>query len=131
MAVVDSVVPLAVWLTWPWNMIAMLPIGIGGLLIWTSIVYLRLRHTTAEPFENPTALVSDGRFRYSRNPVYLGAALLLSGFALACGSLTPWMILAAYVFAITRYIIRAEEQVMVNHFGEQYERYRSTVRTWL
>ena len=131
MAVLDSVVPVVVLLSWPWNMVGMLPFGVGGMLSGVSILYLRRRNTSFEPFDTPTALVCDGPFRISRNPMYLGAALSLSGLAFAFGSLTPWIVLAGYVFGITRYIIRSEEEVMVKHFGVQYDQYRSTVRMWL
>lgn len=47
--------------------------------------------TTVKPFQESTALITDGVFRLSRNPMYLGFVLVLTGIATLLGSLTPWL----------------------------------------
>ena len=132
MAAFDSIAPMAVLVVRPWNWVFFgLLFGISVLLTLSSISHFLLRQTTFEPFETPTAFITDGPYRFSRNPMYLGGVIGLSGFALMFGSLTPWIMVMVYVWATTQNVIEAEEDILSSRFGEPYEHYKSTVRRWL
>ena len=86
---------------------------------------------TAAPFDPPRVFVASGPYRYVRNPMYLGAALLLAGYGLLEGSaavvlLSLLLLLAAHVF-----VVFVEEPGLERRFGESYLAYKRDVRRWL
>ena len=131
MGLLDLTVPLATWIGWPWNLAGFVPVVLGGLVIWLSMSTLSRHNTSAEPFQAPTSLVTVGTFRMSRNPMYLGATLMLLGIAVALGTVTPLLVPPLYVSVMELRIIRPEEAVLRERFGEEYGRYRAGVRRWL
>lgn len=86
---------------------------------------------TPAPFDPPVVFVPSGPYRYVRNPMYLGAALLLAGYGLLEGSasvvlLSLLLLLAAHIF-----VILVEEPGLERRFGESYLAYRRNVHRWL
>ena len=78
-----------------------------------------------------SSLVTDGVFRISRNPMYLGLLLLLMGWALWLGTASPWLVLPLFVIVITVAQIAPEEQALYRLFGEQYLGYKRNVSRWI
>lgn len=91
----------------------------------------RRRRTTVMPFRVSTALITDGFYRYSRNPIYLSMIVLLCGLAVALGSLSPWIVPPLFTVTVQRRFIRHEEAMLAEAFGEQYLQYCRRVRRWL
>lgn len=92
------------------------------------------RHgTTVDPFEpeRASALVTTGANAVTRNPMYVGMAGLLVANALRRGSWTSLLPAAAFVLVIDRVQIAAEEAVLVDRFGVDYETYLAAVPRWL
>jgi protein-S-isoprenylcysteine O-methyltransferase Ste14 len=90
-------------------------------------------HTTINPHrpESATTLVTSGVYAWTRNPMYLGLAVLLLGWAINLGTLTP-LVLAPLFFPLIRHVqIRAEEHVLRARFGQDYARYCQRVNRWL
>jgi protein-S-isoprenylcysteine O-methyltransferase Ste14 len=87
--------------------------------------------TTIKPFEESSTLITDGLYRYTRNPMYLGMVLVLSGLDLMLGSLSPFLVVPLFIILIDRIFIRKEEQALRAQFGEQYASYVGNVRRWL
>ncbi len=87
--------------------------------------------TTRNPYGQPTALVGEAPYTFTRNPMYLGLATVLLGFAIFFGS--PAMLIAPLVFflMIDRMLIPEEEAALERLFGEQYLDYKRRVRRWL
>ncbi len=131
MTVLHALLPGATVAPMPWRWLGLVPL-IGGLLVAGLAVRLFRKHnTTIKPGETSSQLVVDGPFRFSRNPIYLGMVLLLSGFAVLFGSLTPWLVLPVFVALIARNVIPVEEAILAETFGPQYQQYRSNVRRWI
>lgn len=88
------------------------------------------RGTPIRPGSEALALVTDGVFRRTRNPMYLGMGAIIAGSALALAS--PWALLVLPVFLgwVSR-LIRWEEAHLEEAFGEAYRSYRGEVRRWL
>lgn len=107
-------------------------IGIGGLLFSAAVASFRRHRTTILPFEDATdRLIKAGIFRYSRNPIYLGEAVILAGIALKTGQLWPWVVVPVFVLGINRSVIAWEEAILRKRFGEEFDRYcRQTGRWW-
>jgi protein-S-isoprenylcysteine O-methyltransferase Ste14 len=75
--------------------------------------------------------VTEGPFKWSRNPIYVGNAVILLGFLFLTGS--PWFLLmsALFVVLVDRLAIRGEERHMEALFGEAWRRYAASVRRWI
>ena len=87
--------------------------------------------TSEKTFEPATALVVEGAYRYSRNPMYVGMTGFLLGIGLAAGSF--WLLLACLPFClyILLYVVPCEEEYMHRRWGEAYLDYCRQVRRWL
>jgi protein-S-isoprenylcysteine O-methyltransferase Ste14 len=81
--------------------------------------------------EPATAIVASGPYRFSRNPIYLSMLLLEVGIALMVNSV--WMLAAvALMFAyLSLGVIAREETYLAHKFGEEYLRYKQSVRRWI
>ena len=99
----------------------------------TGLLAFRAARTTVNPLapERASALVTGGVYRITRNPMYVGMALLLLAWAVYLAALLPFTGLVAFVAWITGYQIRPEERVLAGRFGEEYARYAARVRRWL
>ena len=87
--------------------------------------------TAIHPLARSSFLVRSGPFRFSRNPIYLGMVLILTGAALALGSATPWLIIPVFIWVIARQVIAGEERKLTAEFGAEYLEYCTRVRRWL
>ncbi|MCB2011261.1 MAG: isoprenylcysteine carboxylmethyltransferase family protein [Geminicoccaceae bacterium] len=107
-------------------------VAVAGLVpaILAAVRMFRAR-TTVHPHHQPSALVTDGIFALSRNPIYVTDVLLLAGWALWLGSLSAWLGLPLFVTVVTRRAIRPEEARLAATFGRAYDDYRARVRRWL
>ena len=76
-------------------------------------------------------LVTDGPFRYTRNPGYLGLAMLYAGIAVLRNSLWAILLLPVVVCVIQREVIGREERYLERTFGEEYLAYKARVRRWV
>lgn len=111
---------------------------VGGCLLGAGIAInlwadklFKEKGTSVKPFEPSTALVTSGPFAFTRHPMYLGMLLILAGVALCLGSLSPWVVLPAFVWQITQRFVRPEEAKLEATFGETYREYKGRVRRWL
>ena len=87
--------------------------------------------TTTDPSESSSTLITDGVYRFTRNPMYLGFVLVLIGVVVLLRSLTPWAVVAAYVVLLDRAFVRVEEQMLARDFGEQWQAYVPRTQRWL
>jgi len=102
-------------------------IGLGAWFIWR----MRRSGTPVDPRERPTALVTEGPFRYTRNPAYVGLTLTYIGVSLLTGGRWPLLLLPGVLAAVDRGVIRREERYLETRFGSDYLDYRRRVRRWL
>ena len=107
-------------------------LGVAGAALLLAAALRFIRAGTNIPTHLPaTALVTDGLYRFSRNPIYLGLTLVYLGLALGLASLASAVLLPAVLFAMQYGVIHREERYLEAKFGEAYRRYKSTVRRWL
>ena len=116
----------------PVNRAGWLFVVAGAAIIVTAMLQFRQAHTTVNPLTpaKTSALVSSGIFGYSRNPMYLGLAVALCGWAVVLGSLSPWFALPLFVLVIARLQIEPEELVLTTLFGATYTDYCARVGRW-
>lgn len=126
----SPIVALAAPLRWG---VALLALLTGVAFCVAGVWAFRQAHTTVNPLKPDTAssLVRTGVYRYSRNPMYVGFALLL--LAWACYLAAPWTLLGvlAFVLYIQRFQIAPEERALAQIFGDEFQRYRAQVWRWL
>jgi protein-S-isoprenylcysteine O-methyltransferase Ste14 len=77
------------------------------------------------------ALVTEGVYRHTRNPMYLGVALVLLGYSVYLLRPVDFFGPLAFLAYITRFQIVPEERAMARKFGARYEAYASAVRRWI
>jgi protein-S-isoprenylcysteine O-methyltransferase Ste14 len=87
--------------------------------------------TPISPLRATRALVIDGPYRYSRNPDYLGQALVYTGVAISANRLWPLILLPAALALITSGVIEQEEDYLGRRFGAMYREYADRVPRWL
>ena len=129
------------WIDSPWfagQLATPLPTAAGGLLAALGIGLIlaaarphKKAGTNLEPWKPTTAIITDGLYRYSRNPIYLGMALTQAGLAIAGGSLAALATLAGSVAVIQFYVIAHEERYLEAKFGQPYRDYKARVRPWI
>ena len=105
---------------------------LAGVLISVASVASFIRNRTAiEPWKPARALITDGLYRYSRNPIYLSFYLIQAGMGLFLAQ--GWMVLGVIVTEgwIYRLVIKREEAYLEQAFGDEYRRYKSRVRRYL
>jgi protein-S-isoprenylcysteine O-methyltransferase Ste14 len=131
MFVLNRYIPVQYIITSPFNYSGIF-VGFCGLALATSgVISFKKAGTALKPFEASTALVKDGFFRYTRNPMYLGMVILLIGVASYLGSLTPYVVIPAFFLVIQECFIKHEEPFLENIFGQEYLDYKNDVRRWI
>ena len=104
----------------------------GGVsLIHSSMQSIAGANATYDPYAPTTTLVTSGIYRHTRNPGYLGLAIIQVGLALMIDS--PWILLSVVVAVIvtSQFVIRLEEEKLTRTFGQQYRDYVGKVRRWI
>jgi protein-S-isoprenylcysteine O-methyltransferase Ste14 len=107
---------------------------IGGLIFCLAAVwYFRRAHTTVDPRkpEQTSALVCNGIYRWSRNPMYVGFALFLLAQTLYLGVLWGILLLPLFIAYLQQFQIKPEERALQTLFGAAYQQYCQQVRRWL
>lgn len=109
--------------------IALIGIGAGIVGIWS---FYKAR-TTINPLEpsQATHFVSEGIYKLSRNPMYVGLACCLISWAIWLSYLVPWLGVVLFIAYMTRFQIIPEERVLRQKFGDEYQNYCLKVRRWL
>jgi len=89
--------------------------------------------TTITPLKpsDATVLVTEGMYRYSRNPMYLGLLLLTIASTIWFGTWLGIIINILFIFLINFLQIIPEEEALLTIFGEEYEEYKKNVRRWI
>ena len=105
----------------------------GAAITFTGAARLRAARTTLLPMRprEATSLVTTGIFRWTRNPMYLGLAAALVGWAAFLSAAWPLLGPALFVLYVNRFQIRPEERVLTELFGAEYTNYTRRVRRWL
>ena len=131
MAALHFVFPLAKIIRIPWQLIGVLPLALGAALNIIADKAFRDAKTTVKPFQESAALVTDGVYRISRHPMYLGFVLILIGLAILLGSLTPFLVIPVYAFLMDRVFIVVEARMPEEKFGQAWLDYKRQTRRWV
>jgi protein-S-isoprenylcysteine O-methyltransferase Ste14 len=109
-----------------------LPLILGGIWLHMGATRIfRRNQTTLATLGSPRALVTNGPFRFTRNPMYLAGCVILFGVGLFVGTGPPLLVPLLFGFLAHGWYIRPEEELLKREFGEEYEAYAARVRAWL
>lgn len=107
-------------------------IAIAGLALiaWSAIWFWR-KKTTIEPHHEPGTLIIEGPYRISRNPIYLGMVVILTGQVIWLGALLPVILPPALLWILTERFAKPEEAALKQAFGAEAQTYLAATRRWL
>jgi len=112
--------------------------GVGGVLVVAGVVLLASfntsfarKGTAVEPWKPTTAIVTTGPYRFTRNPAYLGMALVYIGIAVMSQALWVLVPLPFVLAVIDRGVIAREERYLERKFGQEYLDFKARVRRWI
>lgn len=109
-----------------------LPLLGGGVLLmgW---FFRTMRHadTPIDPREPVSRIVTGGPFQYTRNPAYLGMAMIFAGVSCLTNALSAILLLPVAMLTIQRGVIEREERYLEREFGDEYVRFKAQVRRWV
>jgi len=105
---------------------------VAGLALDVAGVATVLAHrTTIVPHRPVAKLITTGIYRFSRNPMYTGLAIVVAGGALLAATWWPLLLLPLALFAVKQLAIKHEETYLAECYGSVYTDYRRRVRRWL
>jgi protein-S-isoprenylcysteine O-methyltransferase Ste14 len=123
--------PIMMFAPFPYNLLGIVPIILGlGTGIAGAITFRKAK-TNLRPFTEADKLVTSGPFRFTRNPMYLGLVVALTGVCLLLGSLSSLLAVPIFVVLADRWFIGYEERMLKRKFGPAFEAYRTHVRRWI
>ncbi|MBB5015497.1 methyltransferase family protein [Rehaibacterium terrae] len=112
----------------------LLALGFAAAAAWLLVAALggfRRQGNDPRPWREDSALVVEGIYRHTRNPMYVGMALAYVAIATWLNTLWPLLTLGPVLFAIRHYVIAREEAYLERRFGEAYRDYCRRVRRWM
>lgn len=125
-------------LPWSLNLGDAARYGGGIIFLIAALVFLlsasgrfRRAGTDVKPWKTTSAVVDEGIYAITRNPMYLGMALFYVGLGLAFSSLGVIVLLPVLLAIIQTQVIAREERYLEGKFGDEYRNYKTCVRRWL
>jgi len=106
-------------------------IGVSGLLITAVLRRFRRAGTTFDVRKAASVLITDGPYRFSRNPSYVSLTLLYLGVGLILNNGWIWLLVVPVLLIMDVWVVRKEERHLETKFGGDYVRYKAAVRRWL
>ena len=125
------VFPIMQFVAFPISLVGILPLVVGlGIAKRGSDIFEKTG-TNIETFNDPDILVTDGLYRISRNPMYLGFLVALLGVAIVLGNFSSILVAVGFFVITDRWYIKFEEETMAKTFGDRYAEYKEKTRRWL
>ena len=105
----------------------------GIIIILSAIILFKKYKTTITPLKpsNATKLIVHGIYKFSRNPMYLGLLLVLSGFGIIQNPIGGLLFVPSFILYINRFQIIPEESAMLDLFKDDFLKYKENVRRWI
>ncbi len=105
----------------------------GIAICLAGVLSFRRARTTVNPLkpETASALVSSGVYKYTRNPMYLGFATVLTAWSIFLAWPPALLGVLGFVIYMNLFQIGPEERALASLFGRAFTQYCSRVRRWL
>src|SRR5215213_2122736 len=92
---------------------------------------MRRAETNVDPYKPATAIVTEGPYRFTRNPLYLSMTMIYGGVSALANALPPVLLLPFVLHLMRRGVIEREERYLERKFGDEYLDYKARVRRWI
>lgn len=106
-------------------------IALGVIILAIAVRQFRKAGTNVQTWKPTTALVTDGLYRLSRNPIYIALSLIYAGIGIAADNLWALGLLVPVLVVIRYGVIAREERYLERQFGQEYLSYKASGRRWL
>lgn len=106
-------------------------ISAGFTIMMVAWWQFRQRQVAIYPTATTDYLITDGIYRFTRNPMYLGMIAMLLGVALILGTLPFYGVAILYFVVINQWFCPYEEKKLAKAFGPVFDHYKSSVRRWI
>lgn len=126
----DGRVSVVAWEPGPWRWAGLAVAVVGLVLMAWSIMHQFRRGTDPNPYGKTSALVTDGPYAFSRNPIYLADIIIQTGVGALFALEWALLLLPVTWFGLWILVIRNEERYLADAFGDEYADYRQRVRRW-
>ena len=105
----------------------------GLIIILSAIILFKKYQTTITPLNpsNATKLITDGIYKFSRNPMYLGLLLVLVGISIILNLTGGFFFILLFILYINLFQILPEENAMLDLFKDEFLEYKKNVRRWI
>ena len=105
----------------------------GLIIILSAIILFKKYQTTITPLNpsNATKLITNGIYKFSRNPMYLGLLLVLSGISTILNPIGGFFLIPSFILYLNFFQIIPEENAMVDLFKDEFLEYKKNVRRWI
>ena len=105
----------------------------GLIIILSAIILFKKYQTTISPINpsNATKLITDGVYKFSRNPMYLGLLLVLFGISIILNPTGGLFLMPLFILYLNLFQIIPEENAMVDLFEDEFLEYKKNVRRWI
>ena len=105
----------------------------GLIIILSAIILFKKYQTTITPLNpsNATKLITDGIYKFSRNPMYLGLLLVLLGISIILNPTGGFILIPLFILYLNLFQIIPEENAMVDLFKDEFLEYKKNVRRWI
>jgi protein-S-isoprenylcysteine O-methyltransferase Ste14 len=114
----------------PYKWIAGVSIVFGFTVMTWAWLQFRKSDTAVCPASITSRIVTNGAYRYSQNPMYLGMLIMLTGGSLLMGTIPSMFAPIAFFIIIDRVFIPYEEEKLLSDFGDVYSKYQMAARRW-
>lgn len=114
-----------------WRWLGAIGVALGIALVASGSRAMVAHGTNVNPTLPATAIVENGPFRFTRNPLYLGLTLIYVGLSLAMNTWWSLFLLIPVWLVMHRAVVRREEAYLQSKFGETYRSYCLRVRRYL
>ena len=131
MLILHLAVPVVRFIPSPWHILGLVPLAFGIIINLAADSTYRRAGTTVKPFQESTALITDGVYRFSRHPMFLGFTAVLMGVAFLLRSLSSWLIVPIFAMLMEIIFIRVEERMLEQKFCQDWLDYKRKVRRWI
>ncbi len=125
------IIPVIQIIYMPWKLSGLLLIIVGIFLNLSADNIFKRNFTTVKPFQKSNALVVNGVFKFTRNPMYLGMTLILLGESILLGTLSSFTVPVTFLLIMQYRFIKTEESMLKETFGEVYIKYQHNTRRWI
>jgi protein-S-isoprenylcysteine O-methyltransferase Ste14 len=129
--ILHALVPIGRFPALPARLAGAVVLVSGGMLAKRAKDSMRRAGTNIRPDQPTTTVVTDGPFRFSRNPLYVATTGLYVGVSLLVDAVWPLVLLVPLLIVVQWGVIRREERYLEAKFGAVYLAYKARVRRWL